>query len=168
MAQQLALFPRPGMSRGEKEQTTLRRRRDRLATMEHSVRQATASLQELALGSRHAVIRIRQEFVYNLRPAPVEASDRNAPPREHRPPATRLISSRGTALRTILIALFEAQVRSRPGTYPGNGRPLFTKRDVTGWTDLHEHTLKEGSAILPDTRPAGRGAARHAHCRHMG
>jgi len=136
LAQQLSLFPRPGMSRGEKEQVALRRRRYRLTAMECSVQRATASLRELALGSRHAVIRIRQDFVYNPRPAPVGASDRNAPPREQRPPATRLISSRGAALRTILIALFEAQVRSRPGTYPGNSRPLFTQRDVIGWTDL--------------------------------
>jgi hypothetical protein len=136
MTQQLALFPRPGMARSDKERAALRRRRDRLTVMEHPMRQSTAVLRKLALGSRQTVIRIRPDFVYNSRPAAVGASGRNAPAREHRPPATRLISSRGAALRTILIALFEAQVRSRPGTYPDNSRPLFTRPEVIGWTDL--------------------------------
>lgn len=147
MTQQLALFPRPGMSRSDKEQATLRRRRERLTAMESVIGQATIALQELALGSRHEVIRIRPDFVYNPRPAAVGASDRNAPAREHRPPATRLISSRGAALRTILIALFEAQVRSRPGTYPDNNRPLFRQPDVIGWTDL----------VASDATPSGSG-----------
>jgi hypothetical protein len=136
MAQQLALFPRPGMARSDKERAALRRRRHRLTAMERPVQQATTVLWELALGFRQAVIRIRPDFVYNPWPAAVGASDWNAPSREHRSPATRLISSRGVALRTILIALFKARVRSRPGTYPDNSRRLFTRPDVIGWTDL--------------------------------
>jgi hypothetical protein len=147
LAQQLTLFLVPGASRAARDRAVLERRRDRLEGMDGSIRQATARLETLAMGSHQSVIRIRPEFVYRSSPAPVVASDRKAPPREHRPPATRLISSRGAALRIILIALFEAQIRTRLGTYPDNERPLFTERDTVGWIDL----------LATDASPSGSG-----------
>jgi hypothetical protein len=148
LARQLALFQVAGTSRSEKEQAALRRRSDRLQAMAPSIQQARLCLQELAAAeSPRAVIRIRREFVYNASPVPVAASDRKAPPRQHRPPATRLISSRGVALRIALIALFEAQTRCRTGTYPGNNRPLHSYGRAISWTDL----------IATDVRPSGEG-----------
>lgn len=62
-------------------------------------------------------------------------ADRLLPPRTERPPATRLVSPRGVALRLYLTALFVAQ--SRPaGTVPGNKLPLADADAPVSWIDL--------------------------------
>ncbi|MDB4872747.1 MAG: hypothetical protein JWL97_3751 [Gemmatimonadales bacterium] len=81
-------------------------------------------------------VRIRSRFVCRSTPAPCDPSDRKLPARRHRPPATRLLSPRGIALRFYLIALCEAQMRTRAGETPTNHMPLLAGGDDTGWTDL--------------------------------
>jgi hypothetical protein len=67
-------------------------------------------------------------------------SDRRVPPRRLRPPATRLMRSRGCALQFFLTALFEAQCRTRPGhTVTRNRRPLAPlprAPEQVSWVDL--------------------------------
>ena len=66
-----------------------------------------------------------------------DPSDRRVWVKEDRPPAARLISPRGAALRVYLTALLEAQARTRPGQRPGNTRPLATRPGgVISWIDL--------------------------------
>jgi hypothetical protein len=64
-----------------------------------------------------------------------EWSDRVLPPRRERPPATRLVSAHGIALRFYLIALFVAQSRS-VGERPGNTLPLNDRDADVSWVDL--------------------------------
>jgi hypothetical protein len=67
-------------------------------------------------------------------------SDRRVPERHLRPPATRLMRSRGCSLQFFLTALFEAQCRSRPGAVVRpNIRPLKPRpqaADQASWVDL--------------------------------
>jgi hypothetical protein len=67
-------------------------------------------------------------------------SDRRVPERHLRPPATRLIHSRGCVLQFYLTLLFEAQCRTRPGRQPGLNRrslmPLPDAADLASWVDL--------------------------------
>jgi hypothetical protein len=76
-----------------------------------------------------------------------DPSDRRLPDRADRPPASRLISPRGAALRFYLTALFEAQTRTSPGQRPGNNRPLEAGGDAISWTDL----------LAPPAQRAGAG-----------
>lgn len=115
-------------------------RQHRLNAMRASVETATAAMAELA-SHRPALtaITIRQDFVRLATWASGEASDRRALPRHERPPATRLLSANGAALRLILTALFEAHTAAgaRAGTHPTNARPLLgTGPNDIGWVDL--------------------------------
>lgn len=82
-------------------------------------------------------LRIRTSFVHRPTPPPgwQVTSDRNAPPRELRPSATRIMSS-GPALRFYLAALVDAQIRYRHGARPDNPRPIRTEKPgATSWID---------------------------------
>jgi hypothetical protein len=125
----------------DKERARLRKRRSRLNAEDESVVKATLSMRRLVGPSEIAAVYVRNEFVErgatqstSLRGDP---SDRRLPDKADRPPATRIMSPRGAALRVLLTALFEAQARTRPGQHPGNKRPLATGgSDVISWTDL--------------------------------
>ena len=71
-------------------------------------------------------ILIRGGFARLSQPLDTEVySDRRVPERPVRPPATRLLRSRGCTLQFFLTALFEAQCRTRPGRVAAdNTRPL--------------------------------------------
>lgn len=134
-----------------KEREQLSRRLHRLYDMEDSYWAATTNLAVLAQQQGTvAHIRIRDAFVYRNEPAPIDASDRRLPAREYQPPATRIKTPRGAALRLMLIALFEAQTRPRPGGYTDNPRPLAAEGDDIGWTDL----------LATDAKAAGAGRTR--------
>ena len=127
----------PGPSNG-RELAKLRKRRDRLNAKAASVDQATWSTRAVASGI--PAVYVRNEFVdmalsgLQVRGDP---SDRRVWVKEDRPPAARLISPRGAALRVYLTALLEAQARTRPGQRPGNTRPLATRPGgVISWIDL--------------------------------
>jgi hypothetical protein len=125
----------------DKERVKLQRRRNRLAAMAGSAAQATSSMRALAAKSQIAWVYVRSEFVYRNMPAGAplhgDPSDRRLPDKTDRPPATRIMSPNGAALRVFLAALFEAQARIRPGQHPGNVLPLAAGGDgVTSWIDM--------------------------------
>jgi hypothetical protein len=65
---------------------------------------------------------------------PVRVPSRKPP---DRPLLARLIASRGLAMRLYLTALYEAQVRQRPGSLHTNDRPLWPDSpDEIGWIAL--------------------------------
>lgn len=82
-------------------------------------------------------LRIRTEFAMRSDPAEPngDLTDRLLPPRNERPPASRLVSPRGIALRLYLTALFVAQSRP-PGAVPGNKIPLADTDAPVSWIDL--------------------------------
>jgi hypothetical protein len=111
------------------------RRLARLAATEPMIEGAERKLR--GLGRRWpGQVHIRPRFVFRRQPAPGDASDRRLPARHHRPPATRLLSPSGIALRFYLIALFEAQMRTKAGGRPANDIPLVAGGDDTSWIDL--------------------------------
>jgi hypothetical protein len=117
------------------EPARLERRLGRLARIEA---QATGASERFGrIRNRPRNLRIRPEFAMRAEPAEPrgELTDRLLPPRAERPPATRLVSPRGIALRLYLTALFVAQ--SRPaGTTPVNRLPLADADAPVSWIDL--------------------------------
>lgn len=82
-------------------------------------------------------LRIRTPFSYLSTPIPEgAASDRRAPKRDLRPPATRISSGKGAALRMYLTALAYAQIRNRPGRRVTLDVPLATFSREWGWNDI--------------------------------
>jgi hypothetical protein len=84
---------------------------------------------------------IRSAFARLARQLDMTAySDRRVPERNLRPPATRLVHSRGCALQFYLTLLFEAQCRTRPGGQPGLSRrplkPVPAAAEEASWVDL--------------------------------
>lgn len=82
---------------------------------------------------------LREGFAYREKGISVDASDRKAPPREQRPSATRLITSRGAALRFALMVLAVTQANRKAGSkahLSGLGIASAGNSDVLGWTDL--------------------------------
>jgi hypothetical protein len=116
------------------EPVKLDRRLDRLAKIEDQVDEARESFDRIRSPRN---LRIRTEFAMRSEPAVPsgDLADRLLPPRSERPPATRLVSPRGIALRLYLTALFVAQSR-RPGAVPGNKLPLADTDAPVSWIDL--------------------------------
>lgn len=105
-----------------------------------SAENATSAMKEyLGVPGRLASggLRIRKSFSCLEKPLPEdEASDRRAPEREVRPPATRISSGKGTALRLYLTALAAEQVKNPPGRRATFNRPLAPFTGEWGWSDL--------------------------------
>ena len=84
-------------------------------------------------------LRLRNGFVY-LKTAVASGSDRRVPPREMRPPATRVATPRGLALRLELTALALAQASHRAGRRAAENplplRPDTSDESPIGWIDL--------------------------------
>jgi hypothetical protein len=128
----------------EKERALLRTRRARLDDIARSAENATANMRTLAESGGLAALRVRHPFVRMSAPRSRppgtpgrgDPSDRRLPDRKDRPPASRIMTPRGAALRFYLTALFEAQAKTRPGLRPGNNRPLQAGGDTISWTDL--------------------------------
>lgn len=86
-----------------------------------------------------AGLTIRTGFSFRDGVADPNASDRKAPPRELRPPATRLMSSRGVALRFVLTLLALVQTARKPGAKARLvefGFEVGGHRSARGWADL--------------------------------
>lgn len=79
--------------------------------------------------------RVRPSFSYRNSPAPGDYSDRKVPPRRLRPPATRISSSQGCALRFFLMTLAVTQMTKRAGGRP-DAMPLVSSTGRPGWTDF--------------------------------
>jgi hypothetical protein len=106
----------------------------RLAKIEGQAEKAGEGLTRIR---RHGNLRIRVEFAWRDDPANPngDLSARLVPPRNDRPPATRLVSPRGIALKLYLIALFVSQSRSA-GELPDNKLPLADPDAPVSWIDL--------------------------------
>jgi hypothetical protein len=110
------------------------RRLDRLAKIDGQAGRACERFESMRTPRN---LRIRVEFAMRNDPAAPNGNlaDRLLPPRNDRPPATRLVSPRGIALRLYLTALFVAQSRL-PGAIPGNKLPLADADAAVSWIDL--------------------------------
>lgn len=79
--------------------------------------------------------RVRESFSYLPKAAPGEPSDRRVGPRKQRPPATRILSSRGSTLRFYLTALAVAQMAGSTGAkLPA--LPISGSANDPGWAQL--------------------------------
>jgi hypothetical protein len=111
-------------------------------------------MRAVAKGRKISRVHVRNEFVDTALsgvPLAGDPSDRRLSVKEDRPPAARLITPRGAALRIFLTALFEAQARVRPGQHPGNTRPLASRPGgLMSWIDL----------LASDAVPSGKGKHR--------
>ncbi len=85
-------------------------------------------------------IRIRRGYARRQEPLEGPYSDRKLPPRDLRPPATRLLSANGSALEMHLTCLFVAQATTAPGKAPGRTRLVLPRSSdnsgLTPWADL--------------------------------
>ncbi|MGW4673440.1 hypothetical protein [Streptomyces sp. NPDC004324] len=108
----------------------------RQVKLEKSEGEVGRACQKFAEVESGTLLRVRSGFMFRADPAelPGDPSDRRLPPPQERPPATRLPSPRGIALKVYLTALFLAQA-SPPGTHPGNALPL-NNVDTVSWVDL--------------------------------
>ncbi|NKY38159.1 hypothetical protein [Cellulomonas septica] len=142
------LTPGPGVS----ERALLTKRLNRLTVRSApdgdgegwllSARWATANFERVP-GSEPRDLLIRREFSWRSADPPVSISDRKPPGREHRPSATRILDSRGAALRLYLIILAVAhKTRWRTATH-ANELPLAGD---FGWVDLVAGRLKKQGA----------------------
>lgn len=128
------------------ELARLDRRLDRLARIEGQAEKARESFERVR---KPRNLRIRIEFAMRSDPAEPngELADRLLPPRNERPPATRLVSPRGIALKLYLTALFVAQSRP-PGAVPGNKLPLADTDAPVSWIDLIATTSERHSGLV--------------------
>jgi hypothetical protein len=142
------LTPSPGVS----ERALLERRAKRLRIRStpndegegwlRSAQWATEKFERLP-GVLPAELPIRREFSWRSTDPPVPLSDRRPPAREHRPSATRIMSSRAATLRMYLTILAVAyKTLWRPSTGP-NPLPLM---GTLGWVDLVAGRLKKQGA----------------------
>ncbi|MFJ2663802.1 hypothetical protein ACIO14_05585 [Nocardia fluminea] len=136
-------FSRPP---NDRERGALTRRLARLKAAAESITEASAQMQRLASSGPLDDVRIRHGFIRLEVPTGPDTSSRNAPKPEHRPPSTRLMSPNGIALRFYLIALLEAQSRTKPGARPLNPTPLRGSSTVTGWTNYIATAAKPSGA----------------------
>jgi hypothetical protein len=86
-----------------------------------------------------AGLTLRTGFSFRDAVADPNASDRKAPPRELRPPATRLMTSRGVSLRFVLTLLALVQTARKPGVKARLvefGFEVGGHRSARGWADL--------------------------------
>lgn len=107
-------------------------------------------------------LRLRRRFAALDHPIPGDYSDRKAPPREQRPPAARIATSRGSALRLELTALALAQLHRRPGAkahLSDLGIPISGHAGEVGWADLI------GSLPPPSHAASGYVGSRHKRAR---
>ena len=125
----------------------LAKRLDRIDRTAHQAERASESFGRIRTPRN---LRVRIAFAMRDPPADPngELADRLLPPRSERPPATRLVSPRGIALRLYLTALFVAQSRL-PGAVPGNKLPLADADADAGvpvsWSDLIVTTAERHS-----------------------
>lgn len=120
-------------------QADLVRRIRKLDLLRASVEQAIEAFKVATRSADGAKdLRLRHGFVYLKTPL-TSGSDRRVPPRNVRPPATRIATSRGLALRLELTALALAQATHRAGRAAKNRLPLrpdSSDESPIGWIDL--------------------------------
>jgi hypothetical protein len=117
--------------------TELLRLKVRRAKLAKVAAEAARADQKFAEFGTRQHLWIRRDFVVRQEAAnlPGDPSDRRLPARRDRPPATRLVSPRGVALRFFLTALFVLQSGVPFGRRPGNKIPIDDP-DTLSWVDL--------------------------------
>lgn len=129
----------PGRGPKEDEIEAYRARLERLQGRHGEMVQAIADRvqehywAEKALGKYG--FRIRTGFSFKDQPGASDYSDLKLPKREHRPPATRILSSRGATLRFYMMAMAVAQLQGLPGRQLP-ALPIVGSLDQLGWTQL--------------------------------
>lgn len=96
-----------------------------------------------------AGLQLRPQFACLTDPIDGGSSDRKAPPRELRPPATRISSSKGSALRLELTVLALLQLHRRPGAKAHLAEleiSIAGDSRNTGWADLVAALPRESNA----------------------
>ena len=135
----------------------LKERRVRVARMGDAVDGAIEKLSALSRGRHLDQMLLRRRFVYRDEPVPGQPSDRSLPPRLHRPPATRIMSPNGIALRLYLLGLFEGQAHARASKTPANQLPLIAGGGEIGWTDLIAVPFQTQKKAQHLSAPGGHG-----------
>lgn len=107
-------------------------RRQRLEVISKRV-MPTAKLFDDEFPSLPTQVTLRRGYAFKSTPA--GGSSRMAPARADRPPATRLVSSRGCALRLHLTMIAVVQATCAPGKEPRRTLPLDGRKGV-GWAQL--------------------------------
>ncbi|UIJ35121.1 hypothetical protein [Allobranchiibius sp. GilTou73] len=119
-----------------KERRAFVARRNRLeGAFGESARNAQRCLQSRAAPERPVVIRSQFSCLQTQLTAD-DVSDRSAPSKTERPPATRIMSSQGVALRFYLLLLACSQARTKTGKQPHLDLRLVGDAQQTGWADL--------------------------------
>lgn len=144
------LFPPASPGKSERALLTTRARRLAVRTSPddegqgwvRSAEWATANLERID-GLAPAELSIRREFSFRLTDPPVAVTDRRPAAREHRPSATRLMSSRSAALRLYLTILAVAQ---KSGWRPASRDNPLPVAGGFGWVDLVAGALKKQGA----------------------
>ncbi|TWX34991.1 hypothetical protein ES689_14205 [Frigoribacterium sp. ACAM 257] len=121
-----------------KERLSLEARRHRLDQPDY-VQQVQQVYEVMPGKLTPSALVIRSAFSYRAKGANIDASDRKAPPREERPPATRLRTSRGAALRFGITLIALAQKNRKPGAKARLSRldiDIAGSASELGWADL--------------------------------
>jgi hypothetical protein len=143
-----AIFERQRVAR-------LKERRTRVAGMAEAVDRAIRKLAAVSRGRQPKELVLRRRFVHLDEPLSGEPSDRALPARQHRPPATRIMSPNGIALRFYLLALYEGQIHAPAGKSPSNQIPLIAASEQVGWTDLIAVPFQEPRTAQHVSLPRG-------------
>lgn len=147
------------------DRAPLEKRLERLYLLRGPVEKAVAAFEGQADAKvRQDRLLIRDGFAYLSVPAPGGGSDRRVPERRLRPPATRIATSRGAALRLELTALALAQNQRRRGRFVNvlPLRPNTAEDHPVGWIDLLASTAQyRGSGR--DLATANDKKLRHLH-----
>lgn len=117
----------------------LRLQMDGLSAHLESINDKLLTYERPASNLRSAGLRLRPQFACLTDPIDGDSSDRKAPPRELRPPATRISSSKGSALRLELTVLALLQLYRKPGAAAHLAAlqiPVAGDSQNTGWADL--------------------------------
>ncbi|MEU5874729.1 hypothetical protein AB0A73_24600 [Glycomyces sp. NPDC047369] len=119
------------------ERARLEARRVKLQKMRSSIEKASTALRQIPTADRLPPrLLVREAFARRTVPAPAtdRVSDRRPLPRQDRPPATRLVSPNGIALKTYLLAMYIAQTRPE-GRKTRNTIPIDAE-DRVSWVSL--------------------------------
>ncbi|MBL0886890.1 hypothetical protein [Myceligenerans indicum] len=139
-----------------KQRQALSKRLARLESevMSESVEGARNAFKLMAGRELRRPLRVRSGFAYWAdAPESRTVSDRSAPPKKDRPPATRIVSPRGVALRFVLTMIALQQARhSKAGSRATNDVPIRpTSGRDHGWADLIASATPHADGLMYHT-----------------
>lgn len=125
--------------REQLQRRLLRLQREGLSDHLEAIGAKLTKYERSAFTLRSTGFHLRRQFARLTDPIDGDSSDRKAPPRELRPPATRISSSKGSALRLELTLLALLQLYRKPGAKARLAEleiPIAGDSKNTGWADL--------------------------------